>query len=66
VTSRRPAAGWPARAPRPGPGTTRSRAGRPGHAIPCGVYDVAANEGFVNVGTGANTASLAVESVRRW
>jgi hypothetical protein len=37
-----------------------------GHAIPFGVYDVAANEGFINVGTGANTASLAVESVRRW
>jgi Rhodopirellula transposase DDE domain len=37
-----------------------------GHAIPFGVYDVAANTGFVNVGTGANTASLAVESVRRW
>jgi transposase len=37
-----------------------------GHAIPYGIYDVAANEGFVNVGTGANTASLAVESIRRW
>jgi hypothetical protein len=37
-----------------------------GHAIPYGVYDVAANEGFINVGTGANTASLAVESLRRW
>ena len=42
----------------PGPGT--------GHAIPYGIYDMAAGEGFVNVGTGANTASLAVESVRRW
>ena len=37
-----------------------------GHAIPYGVYDVAANTGFVNVGTDANTAALAVESVRRW
>jgi hypothetical protein len=37
-----------------------------GHAIPYGVYDVAANTGFVNVGTGGNTAALAVESVRRW
>jgi hypothetical protein len=36
-----------------------------GHAIPCGIYDVAANEGFVNVGAGANAASLVVESVRR-
>ncbi len=37
-----------------------------GHAIPYGIYDVAANTGFVNVGTDGNTAALAVESVRRW
>ena len=37
-----------------------------GHAIPYGVYDVAANTGFVNVGTDGNTAALAVESIRRW
>ena len=37
-----------------------------GHAIPYGVYDVAAGAGFVNVGTGGNTAALAVESIRRW
>lgn len=37
-----------------------------GHAIPYGVYDEAANAGFVNVGTGGNTAALAVESIRRW
>src|ERR1700733_9075794 len=37
-----------------------------GRAIPYGVYDVGANTGFVNVGTGGNTAALAVESVRRW
>jgi len=37
-----------------------------GHAIPYGVYDVAANAGFVNVGTDHNTAALAVESIRRW
>jgi hypothetical protein len=36
------------------------------HAIPYGVYDQAANTGFVNVGTDGNTAALAVESVRRW
>jgi hypothetical protein len=35
-------------------------------AIPYGIYDVAANTGFVNVGTDHNTAALAVESVRRW
>ena len=37
-----------------------------GHAIPYGVCDVAAGAGFVNVGTGGNTAALAVESIRRW
>jgi Rhodopirellula transposase DDE domain/Helix-turn-helix of DDE superfamily endonuclease len=37
-----------------------------GHVIPYGVYDVAANTGFVNVGTDHNTAAFAVESVRRW
>jgi hypothetical protein len=37
-----------------------------GHVIPYGVYDVAANTGFVNVGTDHGTAAFAVESVRRW
>jgi Rhodopirellula transposase DDE domain len=37
-----------------------------GQVIPYGIYDVAANTGFVNVGTDHNTAALAVESVRRW
>ena len=36
------------------------------HAIPYGIWDEQANAGFVNVGTGANTAALAVESIRRW
>jgi Rhodopirellula transposase DDE domain len=36
------------------------------HAIPYGIWDQAANAGFVNVGTGGNTAALAVESIRRW
>jgi Rhodopirellula transposase DDE domain len=36
------------------------------HAVPYGVYDEAANAGFVNVGTDGNTAALAVEPVRRW
>jgi Rhodopirellula transposase DDE domain len=40
--------------------------GPDGHAIPYGVYDVAANTGFVNVGTDHNTAAFAVESIRRW
>jgi Rhodopirellula transposase DDE domain len=37
-----------------------------GHVIPYGIYDVAANTGFVNVGTDHGTAAFAVESVRRW
>src|SRR5579862_3151350 len=38
----------------------------PGVAIPYGIYDVAANAGFVNVGTDHDTPAFAVESVRRW
>src|ERR1700733_2892642 len=37
-----------------------------GSPIPCGVYDVAANVGWVNVGTDQDTAAFAVESIRRW
>ena len=37
-----------------------------GAAIPYGVYDVAANAGFVNVGTDHDTPAFAVESIRRW
>jgi len=36
------------------------------HAIPYGIWDQAANAGFVNAGTDGNTAALAVESIRRW
>ena len=35
-------------------------------AIPYGIYDLAANTGWVNVGTDRNTAEFAVESIRRW
>jgi transposase len=35
-------------------------------AIPYGIYDVANNEGWVNVGDTADTAEFAVESIRRW
>lgn len=38
----------------------------PGHAIPYGIYDMAANTGFVNVGTDANTGAFAVASLRAW
>ena len=37
-----------------------------GKAAPYGVYDVIQNSGFVNVGTDHDTASFAVESIRRW
>jgi hypothetical protein len=37
-----------------------------GTAIPFGVYDIAANTGWVNVGIDHGTAAFAVESVRRW
>jgi hypothetical protein len=37
-----------------------------GKAIPYGVYDVAQNRGFVNVGTSHDTPDFAVESIRVW
>lgn len=37
-----------------------------GKAIPYGVYDLAANLGWVSVGNDHDTADFAVESVRRW
>lgn len=37
-----------------------------GKAVPYGVYDVLENAGFVNVGVDHDTASFAVESIRRW
>ncbi|MFE6895242.1 ISAzo13 family transposase [Streptomyces sp. NPDC057694] len=38
----------------------------PGKAIPYGVYDIAANIGWVSVGTDHDTAAFAVASIRRW
>jgi Rhodopirellula transposase DDE domain len=40
--------------------------GAQGKVIPYGIYDLAADAGWVNVGTDRNTAGLAVESIRRW
>ena len=37
-----------------------------GKAIPYGVYDVAANTGWVSVGADHDTSAFAVETVRRW
>lgn len=34
--------------------------------MPYGIYDVAANTGWVNVGTDHDTAAFTVESIRRW
>jgi transposase len=35
-------------------------------AIPYGIYDIAANSGWVNVGVDHDTATFAVASIRRW
>jgi hypothetical protein len=37
-----------------------------GKVAPYGVYDLTANEGWVNVGITHDTAEFAVESIRRW
>jgi hypothetical protein len=37
-----------------------------GRATPSGVYDLAHNAGWVNVGIDHDTAAFAVESIRRW
>jgi hypothetical protein len=37
-----------------------------GKVVPYGIYDVANNEGWVNVGDNADTAEFAVNSIRRW
>ena len=37
-----------------------------GKVAPYGVYDLARNEGWVNAGIDHDTASFAVESIRRW
>ena len=37
-----------------------------GHAIPYGVYDIHANEGYVSVGVSNDTSAFAVASIRAW
>ena len=37
-----------------------------GKAVPYGVYDIAANAGWISVGIDHDTAAFAVESIRRW
>lgn len=40
--------------------------GPEGKAVPYGIYDIDANEGFVSVGMSADTAEFAVNSIRTW
>ncbi len=54
-----------------GPRGSRSRSGcmtSPflNSARRCGIYDVSANAGFVNVGISADTGEFSVASIRRW
>ena len=37
-----------------------------GRAVPYGVYDLAANAGWVGVGMSCDTAAFAVQTIRRW
>jgi len=37
-----------------------------GRAVPYGIYDLAANAGWVNLGIDHDTAAFAVHSIRRW
>lgn len=37
-----------------------------GKAIPYGIYDIAKNEGWVNVGISSDTAEFAVHAIRTW
>lgn len=40
--------------------------GPEGKAAPYGIYDIGANEGFVNVGISSDTAEFACASIERW
>ena len=46
--------------------TTTSRTKELGKAIPYGVYDLAADAGWVSVGADHDTAAFAVATIRRW
>jgi len=66
ASSRTAAANGGPRASRRPPAPMTSPNEQLGKAIPYGVYDLAANAGWVNVGTDHDTAAFAVESIRRW
>ena len=57
---------WQARGSPRKSGCTTSQTRELGKAIPYGVYDLAANEGWVSVGTDHDTAEFAVSSLRCW
>ena len=54
------------RAARCGSATMTSLTRSWGRIAPYGVYDIAANRGFVSVGTGSDTAAFAVNALRLW
>jgi hypothetical protein len=37
-----------------------------GRAVPYGIYDIAANAGWVSVGMNHDTSAFAVQTIRRW
>ena len=47
-------------------GCTTSSSQNSARSVPYGVYDIAANAGWVNLGISHDTAAFAVESIRRW
>jgi len=38
----------------------------PSKAVPYGIYDIAGNAGWVNLGIRHDTAMFSVENIRRW
>ncbi len=47
-------------------GAEYAKSGQPVKVAPYGVYDIAGNEGFINLGISSDTARFAVNSVRQW
>ena len=57
---------WQPEGDRSGSTCTTSRTSELGKAIPYGIYDVAANTGWVSVGADHDTSAFAVDTLRRW
>ena len=66
ATSRTPVASCVTQAIPSRCGCTTSRFPELGRAVPYGVYDIAGNTGWVSVGIDHDTASFAVNAIRRW